>query len=150
MTTSDKGITILKLFEGFSAHAYKDSAGLDTIGYGTLIDQQSEMWLIDAVINEKTAEVLLKTDIKPTEDTINKLVKKPLNQNQFDALVCFTYNVGRGAFKVSTLLKKINVDPNDETIRNEFMKWSKVGKTTNKGLLNRRTKESELYFEGVE
>jgi lysozyme len=74
------------------------------------------------------------------------MVKKPLTQNQFNALVSFAYNVGTGAFSTSTLLKKVNANPNDLTIRNEFARWTRAnGKIVN-GLVNRRKKESDVYF----
>jgi len=71
---------------------------------------------------------------------------KEINENQFSALVCFAYNVGVGAFKKSTLLRKININPNDETIAVEFAKWTKAGGKVLLGLVRRRKAEADLYF----
>jgi lysozyme len=80
------------------------------------------------------------------ESQVYKSVKPMINSNQFSALVCFTYNVGIGNFLKSTLLKKVNLNPNDPTIRDEFMKWNKSGGVVLNGLTRRRKSESDLYF----
>ena len=149
LRTSEKGVALIKSFEGFSPVPYKDEGGLLTIGYGTLIDTASEEWLKTAVIDEKVGEILLRTDLKPTENIVNKAVKVEINQNQFDALICFAYNCGGGALMQSTLLKKVNANPMDEAIKLEFMKWVKVGKRTVEGLRRRREAEAMLYFQEV-
>ena len=69
-----------------------------------------------------------------------------LKQQQFDALVSFTYNVGTGAFSTSTLLAKVRVNPNDPTIRDEFMRWVYVNGVVSQGLVNRRQAEADYYF----
>jgi lysozyme len=143
---SELGLELLKQFEGFSPTVYFDQGGLPTIGYGTLIDQESEEWLMTASIDRKTAEQLLLTDLRPTETYINKAVKVELTQNRYDALCCFAYNVGIGAFARSTLLKKINYNPSDASIYDEFLKWSYVKKKLSEGLMKRRVVEAKLYF----
>ena len=80
------------------------------------------------------------------EDAVNQAVTSQLNQNQFDSLVSFTFNLGGGSLRSSTLLKKVNIDPSDPTIADEFIKWDKAGGKVIQGLLNRRTAESTLYF----
>lgn len=125
---------------------YLDSANLPTIGWGTLIDEADERWLLTATINEEVASGLLRDDVSKFEKRMALLIKSKLTQNQYDAIVSFAYNVGVTALKKSTLLIKLNKNPNDPTIRNEFMKWIRAGGKENKGLKNRRQKEADLYF----
>ena len=77
---------------------------------------------------------------------VNELVTSNINQNQFNALVSFAYNVGTGNFSSSTLLKKVNRNPNDLTIKDEFLRWNKAGGKVLNGLTNRRNEEADLYF----
>ena len=76
----------------------------------------------------------------------NEVIKSSVNQNQRDALTDFAYNCGLGNLKSSTLLKKVNADPNDKTIREEFMRWTKANKIELAGLVRRRKAEADLYF----
>ena len=80
------------------------------------------------------------------EKYVDSYCRDDINQNQFDALVSFAYNLGPANLKSSTLLKKVNANPEDETIAAEFMKWVKAGGKTLKGLVRRREAESQLYF----
>jgi lysozyme len=80
------------------------------------------------------------------EQYVDSYCRDDINQNQFDALVSFAYNLGPGNLKSSTLLKKVNANPEDESIRLEFMKWVKAGGKTLKGLVRRREAEANLYF----
>ena len=146
MTTSNRGLDLIKQFEGFSSKAYIDLVGLPTIGYGTLIDRQDEEWLLSATITREEATRLLKQDVQPIEQQLNRMIIQTVSQNQFDALVSFCYNLGTGALRRSTLLKKINCKPNDPTIKREFLRWVYAGGKRVQGLVNRRTLESELYF----
>lgn len=143
---SDNGINLLKTFEGFSAKVYLDTAGKPTIGYGTLIDDDSEKWLLTAVIDEPTAIQLLRTDVHKAETAINDHVQTEITQNQFDALVCFVYNVGIEAFEKSSMLGKININPNNPLIRDKFFEWCHIKGVVSNALLERRRKESVLYF----
>jgi lysozyme len=145
MKISKKGIDLIKSFEGFEPKMYLDSAGLPTIGYGTLIDEADEKCLLTATINEVAAESLLINDVSKYEARIAPMIKVPLSQNQYDAIISFAYNVGTTALRKSTLLTKINIDPNDPTIESEFTKWVFAGGKKIKGLMNRRLKEAELY-----
>jgi lysozyme len=107
MKTSEKGIDLLKVLEegkGFSSKSYICSAGKRTIGYGHVILLDDN---IIEPITEDQAEDILEKDVSAAENAINKYVKVPLTQNQFDALVCFVFNVGRTNFKTSTLLKSL-------------------------------------------
>lgn len=145
MKTSDRGIGLIEEFEGFSPTMYLDPVGLPTIGFGTLIDTKEEEYLLTAVINREEAETLLMAELIPIEREIEKMVKK-VNQNQFDSLVSFCYNLGSGSLKRSTLLKKINLNPDDPTIRKEFDRWVHAGGMILTGLVRRRKAEADLYF----
>jgi len=146
MQTSLKGIQLIEQFEGYSAKMYLDPAGLPSIGYGTLIDTEEELWLKTATIDRAQAELLLRKELVYIEKNINIMVQKTINQNQFDALISFTFNTGIYALRMSILLKKINTYPNDPTIRNEFMAWIWAGGRKLQGMINRRTAEANLYY----
>lgn len=104
MRISESGIALLKRFEGLELEAYQDIAGVWTIGYGhTGPDVQPGMR-----ITEREAEALLRRDLKSRENAVDRLVNVPLNQNEFDALVSFVYNVGAEAFRRSTALRRLN------------------------------------------
>lgn len=125
---------------------YYDAVGFPTIGYGTLIDTAGEQWLMTATITEKQAETFLKRELEGIELRLNKLLQKPINQNQYDSLASFCYNLGTGALKRSTLLRKLNANPNDPTIRGEFQKWVNADGRRLPGLVIRRKAEADLYF----
>lgn len=147
MRLSQKGLSLIKKFEGFKAFPYLCSAGVPTIGYGsTYYENGVKVKLTDAPISEEWAEELLKNNVIHYERSVDALVRNDITQNQFDALVSFTYNVGVTNFKNSTLLKRINANPNDPNITNQFMKWIRAGGKVIKGLINRRKEEARLYF----
>lgn len=104
MKISKAGIQLIKEFEGYSPIPYKDVAGLNTIGYGHLIKKGE---LFSRVTAEQAEELLLK-DLATAEKGVNTLIIVKLTQNQYDALVSFTYNVGVGALRDSTLRKYLN------------------------------------------
>ncbi|NDW10456.1 lysozyme [Dysgonomonas sp. 520] len=144
MKTSNSGVDFIRSHEGLVLTAYKCPAGVWTIGYGhTKGVKQGDR------ITEKEAIEYLKEDLEDSEKAVSSQNLK-LNQNQFDALVSFTFNVGSGNFKSSTLLKKAKANPNDPTIRNEFAKWNKAKVkgvlTALPGLTRRRKEEADLYF----
>ena len=143
MGISQKGLNLIKQFEGLRLTAYRCSAGVLTIGYGhTGNDVTAGM-----TITQAQAEELLKNDVKKFEIGVSALTTNiPLTQNQYDALVSFAYNVGLGAFQNSTLLKKLRENPTDKAIAAEFAKWNKAGGAVVAGLTNRRAQESQLYF----
>lgn len=144
MKTSEKGIDLLKVLEegkGFSSKSYICSSGKRTIGYGHVILPDDN---IIEPITEDQAEDILEKDVTAAENAINKYVKIPLTQNQFDALVCFVFNVGRTNFKTSTLLKFINEQLWDK-IPKQFMRWVYHDKKLIKGLENRRKIEVRLW-----
>lgn len=144
---SKQGLDLIKKYEGFRANPYKCPAGVPTIGYGaTYYPDGKRVKMTDSPITEKQASEMLKTMVIPYEKAVDTYCVDSINQNQFDALVSFAYNVGTNALKNSTLLKKLNINANDPTIKDEFMKWTKAGGKTLKGLVTRRTEESTLYF----
>ena len=146
-TTSKNGIDLIKSFEGFSSKPYMCPASVCTIGYGTTrYPNGIKITLKDAPITEAKALEYLTFDMKAFERNVDAYCRDDINQNQFDALVSFCYNVGPNALKSSTLLKKVNINPNDPSIANEFAKWNKGGGRVLKGLIRRRKEESELYF----
>lgn len=148
MKTGEKGIALIKKFEGFAARPYKDPIGIPTIGYGVIrYPNGASVTMADAPLSEKQASDMLALLLAQTyEKDVRRLVKQPLAQNQFDALVSFTYNLGGTNLSRSTLLKKINISPNDPTIAAEFVKWNRAGGKVLAGLTRRRKEEAELYF----
>ncbi len=143
---------ILEYFEGFKSCPYMDSAGIATIGIGTTYYPGGKaVKMADTCITHDQAIEYVRNVLSPYEDVVTAHAPN-INQNQFDALLSFTYNEGIGAFKSSTLLTKVRANPNDPAIRDEFMKWTKVRnpKThkleTSSWQVKRRTKEADLYF----
>lgn len=129
--------------EGLRLEAYLCPAGVWTIGYGHTKGAKPGM-----TITRQRAEALLKEDLLTAENTVNRLHLK-INQNQFDALVSFVFNVGSGNFLRSTLLKKIQANANDPAIAEEFNKWTRGGGRVLPGLVKRRQQEAELYFSNI-
>jgi len=145
MKLNKAGLDLIKSFEGLSLESYLCSGGRQTIGYGTTLIN-GKMVQSGLKISLEDAERFLIEDIKKFESGVLKVVSASLNDNQFSALVVFSYNVGLGALRGSTLLKMVNKNPNDALIRNEFMKWNKAAGKELTGLTRRRKAESDLYF----
>lgn len=143
--TSARGQALLHQFEGFRADAYLDSVGVWTIGYGTTISGGTKVQKGDRVTRAE-AERLFQTDLERFEKSVRTLVKVPINQNQFDALVSFTYNVGVNALRTSTLLRYLNAGRYDEAA-DQFLRWNKGGGRVIQGLANRRKVERALFKE---
>lgn len=143
-TISKNGLELIKKYEGLRLSAYKDPAGILTIGYGHTKTVKPGM-----VINEEMANLLLKIDLMDAENAVRNLVDVELTQNQFDALVSFVFNVGTTKFKNSTLLKKLNEGKILEA-GEEFMKWTKArqpgGLKELPGLVKRRAEEKVLFL----
>lgn len=144
---SQKGIDLIKSFEGFSAKPYKCPADVWTIGYGTTIYPNGErVKITDKNITKEEGEGLLKHDLSVFEKQVDAITRDDINQSQFDALVSFAYNLGSTNLRKSTLLKYVNLNPNDKRIAKEFSKWVYAGGKKLNGLIRRRNAESELYF----
>ena len=148
MRTGEKGLALIKRFEGFYSKPYKDPIGIPTIGYGFTyyLPDRRKVTMQDRAIGEHQATCMLQEILKGYEVDVLRLVKSKLTQNQFDALVSFTYNLGGANLASSTLLKKVNINPSDPSIREEFAKWNKAGGKVFAGLVRRRKAEADLYF----
>lgn len=140
MEISNKGINLIKKYEGFRSKAYLCPARIWTIGYGHTSGVKS-----GDVITEAQGEEYLRADLKEAENVINSH-NLELKQNQFDALVSFVFNLGPGNFNRSTLLKLIKGNKSDVRIKAEFRKWVYGGGEVLNGLVKRRKEEAELYF----
>ena len=151
---SPKGLELLKEWEGYRKHIYNDAAGLPTIGVGHLLTRDElrsgkiligdEYVRYSAGLSDQQVLDLLHGDVQKFEDTVNNYVQVPLNQDQFDALVSFAFNVGGGAFRNSTLLKVLN-SGNYDGVPDQFMRWSYSGGRQLPGLLSRRRHEISLW-----
>jgi lysozyme len=147
MVPSSDCVDLIKLFEGFYADAYKDPVKIVTIGYGSIMWKDGKKIEMGQKISHEAAVDLLMWEVTNKSVAIDKLVQPyRVNQHQFDALVCFAYNVGYGALAGSTLFKKLKVNKDDPTIKDEFLKWNKAGGVVLKGLTRRREAEAALYF----
>jgi lysozyme len=151
---NDACIKLIKSFEGLSLKVYHgaaDKPGIDTIGYGSIqyppdYMQGKMVKLGDPDITEARAESFLKWEIDQKTKAIDFLLRDDLSANQFAALISFTYNLGEGALKQSTLRLKVNTNPHDPTIRDEFAKWVHSNGKKVAGLVRRRKAEADLYF----
>lgn len=141
MQINQKGLDLIKSFEGCKLTSYLCPAKVWTIGFGHTGDDVKPSMNISLA----KADELLKQDLIKFENGVSKLVKTNINENQFSALVSFAYNCGLGNLKSSTLLKKVNINPNDKTIASEFLKWDKAGGVVLAGLTKRRASEALLY-----
>lgn len=140
MKISDKGLQLLKDWEGCRLSVYRDAAGLPTIGIGHLIKKGESF----TTLTIEQALELLAADLAPFERTVNAGVSVPLAQDQFDALVIFAFNVGAAGFAQSTLLKKLNAG-NYDAVPEQLMRWTKAGGKQCQGLVNRRQNEIKLW-----
>jgi len=145
------GYKLIQQFEGLSLKAYaatesEKQRNIWTIGYGntTYLDG-SKVKKGDEITREQADLMFKQTANKFALDVAN-LIEVCLTQNQFNALVSLAYNIGIGAFKDSTLLRMVNASPNNPNIKDQFLRWKIAGGKVIQGLLNRRIKESEVYF----
>ena len=145
MQTSDKGIALIKQFEGCKLTAYQDSVGVWTIGYGWTKPVDGKPIRAGMTIKQETAERLLKTGLVSYENDVSRLVKVDLTQGQFDALVSFTYNLGARSLSTSTLLRKLNAG-DYAGAADEFLRWNKAGGKVLSGLTRRREAERALFL----
>lgn len=146
MTLDSTGYKLIQGFEGLKLNAYQDSVGIWTIGYGNITYEDGKKVQKGDKITQEKADSLFKFYADRFAKQVDSAITSKVNQNQFNAIVSLAYNIGIGALQKSTLLKKVNANPNDESIKNEFMKWVNAGGKKIQGLVNRRTKESEIYF----
>lgn len=147
MRISEQGLNLIKKYEAFSSVPYICPAGKPTIGYGnTFYKNGQAVKMTDKAITKQEADELLKAILEKFETQVDKIVTANINQHQFDALCSFAYNCGLGNLQSSTLLKKVNANPNDQSIKQEFVKWSRANGKVLNGLLKRRNEEATLYF----
>jgi len=153
MQLSTNGFKIIKNFEGLRLTAYRDVAGIWTIGYGsTRYHDGKAVKPGDKLSGEAQADALFANTLGQYEDAVNRYVKVPLTQNQFDALVSFTYNEGTGALKESTILVKLN-EKNYTEAASHFLAWNKITdphtgqKVICDTLVHRRREESRLFMQ---
>jgi lysozyme len=145
MNLSTNGLNLIKSFEGFKSAPYLDSAGVATIGYGTILyPDGTNVTMDDDPITETQAEQYLLDQVNQKCASVTNMVTGQVNQNQFDALVSFAYNLGLGALRGSTLLRLVNQNDFDNAV-NEFEKWDRAGGQVVQGLLRRRTAEAQLF-----
>ena len=155
MKLSKEGYDLIAKFEGLSLKPYLCSAKVPTIGFGsTFYEDGKKVTMLDKPITKVRALDMFKVIADKFAKDVDKLVISDVNQNQFDALVSFAYNVGSDidtdtiaeGLGDSTLLKKVNKNPDDPSIRNEFLKWNKAGGKIITGLTRRRNEEASIYF----
>lgn len=143
MTTSLQGVELIKSFEGLRLTAYRDAAGVLTIGYGHTGSDVAA----GATITAARAEELLRADLAGAEAAVTSAVQVPVTQGQFDALVSLVYNIGAGAFAASTLLRKLNSGDYAGAAQ-EFDRWIYAGGSVLGGLVSRRNAEQQLFLAG--
>lgn len=145
MYISSNCTNLVKKYEGFRSKPYKCPAGIPTIGYGSTFYLNGEkVSMYDSEISETFASELLENVLNYFAKKVDNIIKVSLNQNQFDALVSFTYNIGIGAFTKSTLITKLNI-ADFQGASKEFVRWNKANGKVLKGLTNRRIDEQKLF-----
>jgi len=143
-SVSTSGMALICGFEGLKLKAYDDGVGVWTIGYGTTIYPNGFKVKKGDTCTEAQAKAYMAHDLKKFESAVNSAVIVPINQNQFDALVSLAYNIGTGAFKESTLLKKLNAG-DCRGASAQFAVWNKGSGKVMQGLVNRRAVERKLF-----
>lgn len=142
MRLDEKGYKALHQREGLKLKPYRDTKGIPTIAMGnTYYLNGKKVTMQDKALTKTQAEELGKITADKFAFQVNSLIKSKLNQNQFNALVSFAYNIGINGFRNSTVLRKVNIDPDDKTIKEAFMMWTK-----DKELIGRRESEVKQYF----
>jgi len=146
MKLNEKGYNLICKFEGLSLKPYLCSAKIPTIGYGnTYYPDGKRVTLLDEPITKEKAFEMFKTIADKYAKRVTSLLLKEVTQNQFNSLVSLAYNIGINNFATSTLLKKVNANPKEITIANEFKRWNKVNGKVVDGLVNRRLAEVVNY-----
>lgn len=141
MRTSERGIDLITSFEGFRSRPYLDAVNVPTIGFG----HTQGVTLQTHPITLQAARHLLAKDLRIFERGVEEMVRVPLTQGQFDALVSFAYNVGLGALRSSTLLQRVNRRQWWRAWR-EFRRWDKAGGRAQPGLTRRRKAEARMFI----
>lgn len=148
MKTSDRGLALIKQFEGFSARPYLCPAGVPTIGYGaTYYPDGRRVTMQDKPVSEADATAMLRSMLASYEAGVTRYVSVPLTQGQFDALVSFAYNLGLAALKSSTLLRLLNLRDYAGAAA-QFARWNRAGGKVLPGLTRRREAERVMFLRG--
>jgi lysozyme len=145
MEVNKAGRDLIKQFEGCKLKAYKCPAGLWTISWGLTFYPDGTNVKEGDVITQQQAEDYFNAIVDDFAKGVDILVKSNVTANNFSAIVSFAFNVGMGNFRRSTLLRKVNANPKDPSIRAEFMKWTRANNVVLKGLVRRREAEAKLY-----
>lgn len=140
MKTSERGRDLIKQFEGKRNTVYLDTGGLPTIGWGHM----DQTMLVGQHYSEEQIEQLFDRDLGKVEEHLNEEIKVPVNQNQFDALASFTFNIGIYNFSNSTLLKMLN-RREYYNVPNQIRRWNHVKGVVVSGLSDRRDSEARLF-----
>lgn len=143
MKTGEKGLALIKHFEGLRLRAYQCSANVWSIGYGHTAGVKP-----DDVITPEQADAFLRQDVSDSEQAVSRFVRVPLTQYQFDALVSFTFNLGSGNLRTSTLLRLLNAGDYPGAA-GQLLRWVNAGGKELPGLVRRRVAEKELFGSGL-
>jgi lysozyme len=146
MRTSEQGRKLITQFEGEILKVYLDPVGLPTVGVGHLVKpNEKDVYPLGKKITKAESQDLLSKDLARFEGSINSLVKVPLTQNQFDALVSLVFNIGTSAFQNSSVLRRLN-EKNYQAAADAFLMWVKSQGKVLRGLQNRRRAERALFL----
>jgi len=147
-TLDQAGIDLIKHFEGCILHPYKDQVGIPTIGIGQTYypGTGKKVTMSDPPISQATADSMFLNMVKPFELAVYSTTRDDLTQNQFNALVSLTYNIGTAGFKASTVRRLVNLNVSDARLHDAFLMWDKANHKVLQDLVNRRTKEYQMYI----
>lgn len=138
-------IPLIEEFEGFRTHAYQDSVGVWTIGFGSTRHPDGRSISPTDVVTREEAEHMMLFDLQHFADSLDSMVHVPLSEHEYAALLSFVYNLGPGALKSSTLLKKLNRGDH-QGAANEILRWNKAGGHVLAGLVRRRVAEKQEFL----
>ena len=150
MQISNNGLNLITQFEGLRLEVYLDSASIPTIGYGTTYyEDGSRVSIGDPPLSKDRAISLLEVVVNKKAHILSNAIKVPINQNEFDAICSWCYNVGEGNAVGSTLLKLLNAGSDRSAVADQFLKWDKAGGNVIPGLTQRRQAERSLFLQPV-
>jgi len=147
MKLNQKGIDLMHQFEGLRLESYLCPANIPTIGWGNTYYESGRKVKLGETITKERADALFLWVANSFATQVKSLLKVQLNENQFSALVSFAYNIGVANLRSSTLLKLVNINPNDPKIFEQFLRWNKAGGKELAGLTRRRQAEANLYYD---
>ena len=145
MVLSNNGYELIKTFEGIKNDAYLDSVSIPTIGIGFTTIHSGPVKMGMTMTDDDIKKEFIR-QVSGRVEALNNLLTTKVSQNQFDSLISLIWNIGITAFSKSTLLKLVNINPNDPNISAAFQSWCKAGGRTIPGLLTRRQAEVKNYF----